>query len=65
MTGNTVVDYVNRLVAAEVARERERCALIAELHGPPGLAAMIRSGEGPKVLDDDEKRCEEWDEVLP
>jgi hypothetical protein len=48
------IDYVNRLVAAEIARERERCALLCELKGIHAVAAEIRRGTGPRVREPEE-----------
>jgi len=49
-------DYVNRAIQAEVARERERCALLCEIAGDLALAAKIRWGDGPKVREPKEER---------
>ena len=47
------IDYVNRLVTAEVARERERCALLCESVSQHGLAAAIRRGVELRGVSDD------------
>ena len=54
-------DYVNRLVTAEVARERERCAVLCEAAGHIAIAAQIRLGNGGRKVTNPER----WEQDEP